>query len=149
MIRIKGSKDYLIALESVAMTDIVMNLFIFFFISFSILYTFNPDRMTNIEVNLPTASSAQAIQEDEHIVITIPESGELYIGEKRVPSAQLKKHLKSALEARPQSRVILKVDKGAAFNSVAKTLDVINELRIRKVSIATIKETEQEKAGRR
>ena len=58
MIAIKGSKGYVVALESIAMTDIVLNLFIFFFISFSLLYTLQPDRMTRIEVRLPKASSS-------------------------------------------------------------------------------------------
>lgn len=141
MINIKGRKDYLIALESVAMTDIVLNMFIFFFISFSILYTFSPERISRIQVRLPKASSATALEGEEKAIVVITKSGEYYIDDARLGLAQLK----SALIARRRSNdafgVILKVDRLAKFDSVAGALDVINELNIQKVSIAVVKNT--------
>ena len=49
--KISGKRDYMISMESVAMTDIVLNMFIFFFISLSLLYTFNPWK--KLDVKLP------------------------------------------------------------------------------------------------
>ena len=42
------------------MTDIVLNLFIFFFISFSLLYTFNPERLAKVPVKPPTVTTPVA-----------------------------------------------------------------------------------------
>ena len=79
MIRIKGRQNYLVALESVAMTDIVLNMFIFFFISFSLIYTFNQIKVSKIDVNLPRASSAIALEGSEKAVLAITSKGEYFL----------------------------------------------------------------------
>ena len=139
MINIKAKKDYLVALESVAMTDIVLNMFIFFFISFSILYTFNPSKVSKIDVRLPRASSAISTEGLEKTVITVNRRGEYFINDDRVDPAKLMKTLEAKLKEDPSLGVILKVDNMARFDSVVKVLDTVNALNIQKVSILTIK----------
>jgi len=139
MIKIKTSKDYLVALESVAMTDIVLNMFIFFFISFSIIYTFNPERTRKIDVRLPKASSAVSLDGSEKVTLVIDKHGEYYISKEKVRGADLKKMLGDRLKENPSLGVILKVDGTAKFDSVVRALDVINELNIQKISVAAVK----------
>jgi biopolymer transport protein ExbD len=139
MIRIKPKKDYLIALESVAMTDIVMNMFIFFFISFSLIYTINPARISKIEVNLPKASSAVALEGSEKIVLAITDKGEYFMNEDSVEGPDLKDILKKRLSDNPDMSLILKVDGAAKFDKVAKALDIIHELNIPRVSVAAVR----------
>jgi len=139
MIQIKGKKDYLIALESVAMTDIVMNMFIFFFISFSLIYTLNPARISKIEVNLPKASSAVALEGSERIVLAITDKGEYFMNEDSVKGPDLKDILKKRLSNNPDMSLILKVDGAAKFDKVAKALDIIHELNISRVSVAAVR----------
>jgi len=144
MINIKGKKDYLIALESVAMTDIVMNMFIFFFISFSLLYTFSPDRVSKIQVKLPKASSAIALEGSEKAILVINKHGEYFMNDKKIKFADLKQMLSQRLEENSSLGVILKVDSTAKFDSVVRALDVINVLNIQKVSIAAVKDGRKE-----
>jgi len=139
MIHIKAKKDYLVALESVAMTDIVLNMFIFFFISFSLLYTFSPNKPSKIDIRLPKASSAISIEGSEKTVVSINRRGEYFIGDELVKAAEFKKALQARLKGNPSMGVILKVDSSARFDSVARALDAINELNIQKVSVATVK----------
>ncbi|MFH1996709.1 MAG: biopolymer transporter ExbD [Candidatus Omnitrophota bacterium] len=139
MINIKGSKDYIVALESVAMTDIVMTMFIFFFISFSLLYTFSPQRVSKIEVNLPSASSAVALKGENNVILAVTKEGTLHLGKDALSAPELKKRLKALAAANPRIRVVLKVDRLAAFDGVMKALDIINELKIERVSVAAIK----------
>ena len=139
MINIKGTKDYMIALESVAMTDIVLNMFIFFFISFSILYTFNPNKMTKLEINLPKAQSAVQLKGEEKIIISISKSGAYFINEEKVAAKDLKDALKRGAKGQRDASVLLRVDNLAKFSDVARALDVINELNIKRVSVATVK----------
>lgn len=139
MIRIKSKKDYLVALESVAMTDIVLNMFIFFFISFSLLYTFSSVKPSKIEIRLPKASSAISTQGSEKAVITISKKGEIFINEDRIVPTQLKKTLEARSKENPSFGVILKVDSAARFENVVRVLDIINELNIQKVGIAAVK----------
>ncbi len=140
MIRIKGQKEYLVALESVAMTDIVLNMFIFFFISFSLLYTFSPARISRIEVKLPKARTAVSLEGAEKIIVTVTKDGEFFMDDDLLTPADLKTRLKSALKKAPERGLVLKVDSAARFDSVAKILDVTNELNISRVSIAAVKE---------
>ena len=139
MINIKGTKDYMIALESVAMTDIVLNMFIFFFISFSILYTFNPNRMAKLEINLPKAQSAVRLEGEEKVIISISKAGVYFIGEEKVAQKDLKDVLQRKVKDNRGASVLLRVDNLAKFSDVARALDVINELNIKRVSVATIK----------
>lgn len=139
MINIKGTKDYLVALESVAMTDIVLNMFIFFFISFSILYTFSPTRISKIDVKLPKASTAMSIEGSEKTILAITRAGEYYINDEKVRSADLKKILRSRSKDDPDFSILLKVDSSTKFDNVVRALDIINELNIQKVSVAAVK----------
>ena len=139
MIRIKGQKDYIVALESVAMTDIVLNMFIFFFISFSLIYTFSPIRISKIDVKLPKASSAITLEGRERVVIAVTEAGEFFIDDDKIDQKNLKGVLSRKVKEDPMLGLLLKVDSSTKFDNVAKALDVINELNIQKVSVAAIK----------
>jgi biopolymer transport protein ExbD len=139
MINIKGKQNYLVALESVAMTDIVMNMFIFFFISFSLIYTFNPQKMSKIDVRLPKASSAVKLEGPEKAILSITRAGEYYLGEDKVAPKALKAALEAKLKLDPGFSLLLNVDASAKFSSVSAALDAINELGIQKVSVATLK----------
>lgn len=139
MIKIKGAKDYLVALESVTMTDIVLNMFIFFFISFSLLYTFNPNIMSKLEIKLPKASSAMSLEGSEKVILIINKSGEYFINDEKLRSIELKGALEKRLRENSSLGILLKVDALARFDSVVSALDVINELKVQKVSVAAVK----------
>lgn len=139
MINVRPGKGYLVALESVAMTDIVLNMFIFFFISFSLLYTFSPVKQSKIDVRLPKASSAISLEGNPRAVLTINRRGEYFIDDQKIGPAGLRKALGDRLKADPLLGVILKVDSMAKFDNVVTALDAINELGIQKVSIAAMK----------
>ncbi|MDD5495841.1 MAG: biopolymer transporter ExbD [Candidatus Omnitrophica bacterium] len=143
MIKIESRKDYLVALESVAMTDIVMNMFIFFFISFSLIYTFNPTRISKVDVKLPKASTAVALEGAERTVLTITRKGSFFMDDEKVSPGKLKGALASRLKENPSMSLLLKVDSMTKFDNVVKALDVINELNISKVSVAAVKQAEK------
>lgn len=140
MITIKGQKDYLVALESVAMTDIVLNMFIFFFISFSLLYTLAPERLAKLEVNLPKASHATALTGTGNAVVTVAKDGSFSIEGERRDAPGLRRALSGALKDNPSLGVTVTVDAAAAFDHVAKALDIIQGLDIHKVSVAVAQE---------
>ncbi|MFH1189861.1 MAG: biopolymer transporter ExbD [Candidatus Omnitrophota bacterium] len=142
MITIKGKKDYLVALESVAMTDIVMNMFIFFFISFSLIYTFNPSKMSKIEVKLPKASTAVALEGSEKLLFAITKDGRYFLNEGEIKVSGIKPALQARLKENAALSVVLKVDGRAKFDDVVKALDIINELNIQKIGIASVKNGE-------
>ncbi len=121
------------------MTDIVMNMFIFFFISFSILYTFNPTRVSKVEVKLPKASSAVSLEGSEKTILAITKDGEYLINDEKKDAKSLKEYLASLVKDDPSMNLLLKVDSRTKFSNVVSVLDMINELHIERVSVAAIK----------
>ncbi len=130
----------MLTLESVAMTDIVLNMFIFFFISFSLLYTFNPHRVQKIDVKLPKASNVAAITDTNQLTITLNNEGLLYLDNELVNIKDLEARLKERLSLERSVVVIIRVDRLVAFKHVVKVLDTISGLGINRISIAAIKE---------
>lgn len=139
MIKIIPKKDYLTALESVAMTDIVLNMFIFFFISFSLLYTFNSQKVSKLDIKLPKASSAVRLNGEDNTILSIVKNGSFFIDDEKIIPGNLREALSMKLKENPSMSLLLKVDRSARFDSVSKALDVINKLNIQRVSVAAVR----------
>ena len=101
MMKIESKKNYLVSLESVVMTDIVLNMFIFFFISFSLLYTFNPHRVQRIEVKLPRATNISPLDESKQINITISAEGLTYVDGEYITASELKEKISAKYKNNP------------------------------------------------
>jgi len=134
--KISGKRDYMISLESVAMTDIVLNMFIFFFISFSILYTFNPWK--KLDVKLPKAKHASAIKDQQQINITITSDGPVYLDGEMVTMKELKEKVYSRYKTNPEVSVLLCADKRRSFREVVSVLDVLSGIGITQLNIAAV-----------
>jgi biopolymer transport protein ExbD len=138
--KIGGRKDYLVSLESVAMTDIIMNMFIFFFISFSLLYTFNPNRVQKLDIKLPKAANTSNIENYSQVNISMSNEGMIYLGEDVVNIKTLKEKISLKRKENSNLVVILRADKLVAFKNIVNVLDTLTELGISNLNIATVKE---------
>ena len=136
--KISGKRDYMISLESVAMTDIVLNMFIFFFISFSLLYTFSPWK--KLDVKLPKAEHASTIKDKEQINITISADGPVYLDKKLVTMQELKEKVFSLYKTNPDISVLLCADKRRSFRDVVSVLDVLSGIGITRLNIAAVEQ---------
>ncbi|HOU36770.1 MAG TPA: biopolymer transporter ExbD [Candidatus Omnitrophota bacterium] len=138
--KIAGRKTYMSSMESVAMTDIVLNMFIFFFISFSLLYTFNPQRVQKLEVKLPAAQHTTTIDKMSQVNITLTNEGILYFEQEVVTLRELKDRVRRLHASNPAVVVVLRADKLVNFKSVVGVLDMLTELGISNLNIAAVKE---------
>lgn len=138
--KIAPKRQQILMLESVAMTDIVLNMFIFFFISFSILYTFNPTRVQKMEVKLPKASNTIRIEKPDKIDVTLTSEGMMYIDQDIVSLRELKSRIRAAHEKNPDIAVMLRADKLVSFKNVVTILDLLTELGVSNLNIAAIKD---------
>lgn len=134
--KISGRMNYLAALESVAMTDIVLNMFIFFFISFSLLYTFNQHKIKQIEVKLPKAENAQTIKTENQLNISITAEGAVYLDGEPVTKKELKDRTRASIKKSPDIAVIVHSDKLARFKEVVSVLDALTEAGAKGLNIA-------------
>jgi biopolymer transport protein ExbD len=124
------------ALESVAMTDIILNMFIFFFISFSLLYTFNASRLHKLGVNIPKAKTATPVDDARVINISVAKNGIIYFEKEAVTLDELVDGIELTKSKNPGLRVLVRADQTAPFKDVAKVLDVLNGLRVQNIGIA-------------
>ena len=134
--KISGKRDYMISMESVAMTDIVLNMFIFFFISFSLLYTFNPWK--KLDVKLPKAEHASSIKDTDQINITVTADGPIYLDTELVTTKELKERVYLRYKNNPSVSVILCADKRRPFRDVVSVLDILSGIGITRLNIAAV-----------
>jgi len=138
--KISGKRNYMVNLESVAMTDIVLNMFIFFFISFSLLYTFSPNRVQKLDVKLPEAKNTAPITDKNQVDITITDKGDLYLDKELVTHRLFKEKMSLIHKNNPNVSVILHSDKTVQFKEVVKVLDALSELGVKNLNIAAVTE---------
>lgn len=130
------------SLESVAMTDIVLNMFIFFFISFSLLYTFNPVKSKYIKVNLPKAKYVSAPSgKPAPVTITISSEGPVYLNGELVTFKELKAKLTRMTKEGCSPGVVVQIDRLVPFKNVVAVLDVLNGLDITNLRVAAEEES--------
>ncbi len=134
--RIRTHREAYATLESIALTDIILNIFIFFFMSFSLVYTFNPDRETRIDVQLPQADSRLPVDPRAVIQITLDRRGEVYLGGRPARLEDIPGELKRALAANPARPVVVRADKGVVFDRVVGVLDVVRGSGVQRLGIA-------------
>ncbi len=129
------ARSYIHNPESIALTDMVMNLFLFFFVSFSLLYTFSSERASRMEVDLPKASTGQPGSEDA-VHVTVTEKGQLYLAEKSISEEKLRGELKEISRREPQIAVAIRADESAPARSLVAIFDACREAGITRTSFA-------------
>ena len=134
--KIKTHRESFFSLESVAITDIILNMFIFFFTSFSLVYTFNPTRESRIIVKLPQADIKAPVDQKEPIIININRRNEVFLGNKPKTLRDLKTELQSLIAFNKMRPVIVRADKTVIFDRVVQILDVAKNAGVERLGIA-------------
>ena len=133
--KVRPTRELTISLESVAMTDIVLNMFIFFFISFSLLYTFSPSRVAKFEIKLPSASSATTVQEGSPLIITITHTGRYYLGERPVTLDGLREALQAARAVDSRQLVVVRADALTSCKDLVRVFDLARTVGFERLAI--------------
>jgi biopolymer transport protein ExbD len=134
--KIKTHRDSMVSLESVAITDIILNMFIFFFTSFSLVYTFNPTRESRIFVRLPQADIKAPVDQKEPLVVTINSRNEVFLNNRQKNLKDLKTELQSLIAFNKMRPVIVRADKSVVFDRVVQILDVAKNSGVDRLGIA-------------
>lgn len=134
--KIKTNRNSVLTLESIALTDIILNIFIFFFTAFSLVYTFNPARESRIMIKLPQADIKTPVDQKEPIIININSKNEVFLGNKQKSLKELKKELQSLIAFNKIRPVIVRADKDVVFNRVVQVLDVAKNIGVERLGIA-------------
>jgi len=133
--KITPTTKLFVSLESAAMSDIIMNLFIFFFISFSLLYTFNQHKQSDIKVNLPKGTTDMQ-QFKGPAVISITKDNQIFFNSEKIELKNLTAYLAKNLEKTKAEGLVIKSDKEASVDTLVKVLDTSKAAGINKLGIS-------------
>lgn len=134
--KIKTRRDSVVTLESIALTDIILNIFIFFFTAFSLVYTFNPMRESRIMVKLPQADVKAPVDQQEPIIVTINSHNEVFLNNRPKTLRDLKTELQSLIAFSKLRPVIVRADKNVIFDRVVQVMDVAKNAGVERLGIA-------------
>jgi biopolymer transport protein ExbD len=141
--KIRTHRQGLVSLESLAITDIILNIFIFFFTSFSLVYTFNPARESRIQIKLPQAEVRPEALKREPIIVNVNAKGEIYLGGAPTTLARLAPAVRRAMGGDPTVQVVVRSDKSVVIDLVVKVIEAVNKAGATQLGIAV----EEKKGG--
>jgi len=118
-----------------SLTDIVLQLLIFFLLSSSFVSS------PGIKVALPKAQTSD-IQADRQTVITITQSGKLYLNTDEVTTSTLAQRLIPLLDKDREQVVIIRADQEVSLQKAVEVIDIAKGVGAQKFMIATEPEEE-------
>ena len=136
--RFKQQSKILFSMESVALTDIIMNLFIFFFISFSFLATFHKTNEGQVEVNLPKATaSTPPPLEKKSMVVSLVKEGGLFLDTIPLTLEQLRTHFQAEKTRGADLTLVVRADKEVPHGRVVEVMDIARSEGLDHLAIGT------------
>ena len=125
------------AFNYAALTDIVLQLLIFFLLSSSFVSS------PGIKVQLPKAQAAEA-QSDRQTVITLTQNGKIYLNLDEVTTSTLAQKLIPVLDRNRDQVVIVRADKNVTIQRTVEVVDIAKAVGAQKFMIATEPQSEDE-----
>ena len=111
--------------------DLVFVLLVIFIIT-------TPQMMNNLEMTLPSGKPPPPQKEKPKInKIAVEASGQITLNEQKVTVPELKADLQSMKAADPDLKVVVKGSDEAEYQNMISVLDVLRQLDITKVGLAT------------
>lgn len=125
--------DPLADINVTPLVDVMLVLLIIFMVAAPMLHQ-------GIEVALPQAQAENLpIREEDPLVVSVSADGIVYLRDTPVHPTKLVEQLGPILEARGDSTVFLKGDRGVDYGSVIDILDLLHEGGITRVGMVTQK----------
>jgi biopolymer transport protein ExbD len=135
--RFKRQTKVLFSMESVAITDIIMNMFIFFFITFSFLATFHKSNEGQMDVSLPKAASATLPVEKKGLTVNLTKEGGLFLDKEPMTLEQLKTRFQAEKASGAEITVIVRADKEVSHGRVVEVMDFARTEGLSHLAIVT------------
>ena len=124
-----------VTLETIAFADIVINLFIFFFITFGLFASFDAVQKGTLSIELPKASTASHGELSKPVTITIDHNGKVYLDSRRIPLTKLRESINYELSSRKEKSVLVRADRSIALQKFITVLDLVRNTKAKAVAI--------------
>ena len=135
--RFKRGSKVLTSMEPLALTDIIINMFIFFFITFSFLATFQKKNEGQVNVSLPKAVSATPPVEKKRLSVSLKEDGGLFLGETPTTIEELEARFKVEKAQSKDVTLVIRADGDVTHSRVVEVMDLARIEGLNRLAIAT------------
>jgi len=114
-----------------SLVDIIFNLLLFFMLTTSF------SESAGLEVQLPSASTADVEVKPQDLVVTLTREGQILVGGQAMSTDALSDRIATLKAERPDATLILEADEEVPHKNVVEVIDVAKKHRLRSVAIAT------------
>jgi biopolymer transport protein ExbD len=118
--------------EIVPLIDIM-----FFLLATFVMVSLSMVKNKGVSVILPAASSATDQERHDHVVISLSDSGGVFLDKKEIDPATLSETLRGLFAQNPELRVFINGDENARLGLAISVLDEARKLGITKVAFQT------------
>lgn len=116
-------------IEIIPMIDVMMFLLVFF-----VLISLNVIPSIGVQTNLPKSGSPSSIDPEKPLIITVHKSGRVSVDGNSYDLPELKKYCTNLPS---EKNIILKSDAEGVIQDLIRVMDILKDVGIQKVSIAT------------
>jgi len=129
-LRERPKRDYTV--DITPLVDIVFLMLIFFMVSTSFKVA------SSLKLELPSSHSHEQVTDAKEVVISINTKGQFFVQDEPVSDVALRKRILNFTKGDPNMRMVLRADTDTRHGRVVYVLDVLRQLGMGKVAIATV-----------
>jgi len=129
-LRERHKRDYTV--DITPLVDVVFLMLIFFMVSTSFKVA------SSLKLELPASTSKEQVTDAKEVVISVDTRGQLYVQDEPVSDSTLRKRILNVTRGDPNMRAVLRADANSQYKRVVFVLDVLRQLGMGKVAIATV-----------
>ncbi len=130
--RLRNRKKHDYVVDITPLVDVVFLMLIFFMVSTSFKVA------SSLKLELPASKSQEQVTDVKEVVISIDTKGQLYVQDEPVSDSALRKRILNVTKGDPNMRAVLRADANSQYKHVVFVLDVLRQLGMGKVAIATV-----------
>jgi biopolymer transport protein ExbD len=123
--------------ETIAFADIVINLFVFFFITFGLFASFDAAARGTLPIELPKAAPVPAQELDTPLSILIKRDGAIHVGSQKISLSELERLINRELSLRKEKSVLVRADRLIPLERFVSILEVVRKTKAQAVAIET------------
>ncbi|TWR87092.1 ExbD/TolR family protein [Pseudomonas saxonica] len=128
----QDSDEVMSEINVTPLVDVMLVLLVVFIVTAPLL-------TNSIPINLPKTESVAPVEQKDPLVVSIDDTGKVFINKDEVQPDVLEFNLKSAKAKDPEVRVQLQADNGVNYGEVARAMASIERAGITKLSVITAK----------
>ena len=126
-----GSNGSMSQINVTPLVDVMLVLLVIFMVTAPIL-------QQGVSVDLPRAEAGSLSGREEQLIVSVTRGGDVYLNERKLPSATLEAELRKLAAARPDGgQVFVRADQSVPYGEVVRVMAAIRAAGIRRVGMVT------------